>query len=185
MARSSKADRNVPAAAERRRNVIVRIVFSTNTVVVFALVVGIVVIAGRDSGGEAGASPSSVTESGAVRAAAADVELAEGTMTPKRVVTIYEDFQCPVCKNFESTFGNALDELRTSGAAAIETWLGFHSDAYAQQPSEGGQGLSDDQLSAIAAQAGAPESIGDCISSGKYTDWVASTTLSAAVLAIQ
>jgi protein-disulfide isomerase len=209
VARSSKADRNVLAAAEHKRDVIVRIVL-TAIVVVFALVVGIVVIAGRESGGGTGASPSSVTESGAVRAAVADVELAEGTTNPKRVVTIYEDFQCPVCKNFESTFGDALDALRTSGAAAIdyhpiaildrmsstdystraanasacvadsstETWLDFHSAAYTQQPAEGGQGLSDDQLSAIAVQAGASESVGDCISGGRYTDWVASTTQS-------
>lgn len=201
--------RNRLAEAEHRRAVWVRVGL-TAAVIVFALIVGTVVIAGRDTEPVAGTAPTSVTESGALRAASPDVELAEGTDSPKRVLTIYEDFQCPVCKSFEAAFGPTLDQLRTTGTAAIdyhpisildrmsttdystraanaslcvadssiETWLGFHSAAYELQPAEGGQGLTDGQLTEIATAAGAPETVGECIIGGDHTDWVTSSTQS-------
>lgn len=35
-------------------------------------------------------------------------------------VTLYEDYQCPICKQFESVYGAALDALVKSGDAEIE-----------------------------------------------------------------
>lgn len=35
------------------------------------------------------------------------------------VIDIWEDFQCPVCKQFESIVGNYLSELSTSGKAKV------------------------------------------------------------------
>ena len=209
MSRPNKDHKNALAVAEHKRDVLVRIGI-TAALVVFALVVGFVVLQNRDSNSDAAATPVSVTDTGAIRAVSPEVQLADGTESPRRVVTIFEDFQCPVCKSFEAGFGPILDELRTSGAAAIdyhpiaildrmsssnystraanasvcvadsstETWLAFHESAYAQQPAEGGSGLSDDQLTQIATQSGAPESVGECISSGRYEGWVASSTQS-------
>ncbi|KQU01946.1 hypothetical protein ASG56_20720 [Rhodococcus sp. Leaf7] len=118
MSKTDRAQRNALAEAERRRSVLIRAGI-TAALVVFALIVGIVVISGRDTPGAA-AAPASVTDTGALRAAEPDVETLGGGQTPTRVLTIYEDFQCPSCRAFEATFGSALDELRTSGAAAID-----------------------------------------------------------------
>ncbi|USI93086.1 DsbA family protein [Rhodococcus pyridinivorans] len=203
----SKLHANVLAAAERRGDARVRIGLAA-VLVIFAVAVVMLIVGGRDTASEAAVVPTAVTETGAIRAVAPEVELEAGTDSPRRVVTIYEDYQCPACKNFEATFGGTLDELRTTGTAAIDyhpiafldrmsttgyssraanasvcvaesaidSWRGFHSAAYAQQPPEGGQGLSDDQLSEIAVAAGAPESVSECISSGRYNDWVESST---------
>lgn len=35
-------------------------------------------------------------------------------------VVLYEDFQCPICKQFEETFGGQLEELRNSGDITVE-----------------------------------------------------------------
>ncbi|MCZ4521740.1 thioredoxin domain-containing protein [Rhodococcus ruber] len=209
MPKTARTQLNTLAAAEHRRSIWVRIGV-TAALVAFALIVGIIVIASRDSSTQTAAEPTSVTETGALRAASPNVELAEGARSPKRVLTIYEDFQCPVCKNFEATFGSNLDELRTSGIAAIDyhpiaildrmsstdystraanaslcvadssidTWLGFHSAAYEQQPAEGGSGLTDEELTDMAVAAGAPDTVQDCITGGHYADWVGDSTRS-------
>ncbi|MGA9873992.1 MAG: thioredoxin domain-containing protein [Rhodococcus sp. (in: high G+C Gram-positive bacteria)] len=208
MSKTDRSGRNALAEAERKRSVLIR-AGMTAVVVIFALVVGIVVISGRDTPSAASA-PASVTESGALRAAEADVETGPDGQAPKRVLTIYEDFLCPSCQAFETTFGSALDELRTSGAAAIDyhpiaildrmsttdystraanaslcvadssmdNWLRFHSAAYEQQPTEGGPGLTDDQLTEMAVAAGAPATVDECITAGAHTDWVAASTQS-------
>lgn len=208
VSKANKQYKNQMAAAEHKRDVQVRIIL-TAVLVIFALAVGFFVIQGRDGSADA-AAPRSVTDSGAIRAVSPDVELTEGSETPKRVLTIFEDFQCPVCKSFEAAFGGILDELRTSGVAAIDyhpiaildrmsstnystraanasvcvadssvdTWLTFHSSAYAQQPAEGGEGLSDEALGDIATAAGAPDSVRGCIEDGQHEDWVTSSTQS-------
>jgi protein-disulfide isomerase len=44
------------------------------------------------------------------------------------VVTIYSDFACTHCAEFETTYGQTLATLQTSGQIAIEYWpLGFGS----------------------------------------------------------
>jgi protein-disulfide isomerase len=53
--------------------------------------------------------------------------------------------------------------------------LGFMQAMYAGQPSEGSTGLTDDEISAIAAQAGATNSA-SCIADGTYTKYVTSMT---------
>ncbi len=63
----------------------------------------------------------------------------------------------------------------TAGNGDFSTWLKFHDALYAQQPAEGGSGLTDDQLNSIAKQAGA-ENVGQCIADGQFRDHVANTT---------
>lgn len=125
-------------------------------------------------------------------------------------ITVAEDLQCPVCKQFEETSGDKLRELAESGDAKIEyrgvafldrassteyssralnawacvadqgdedAWSAFHQAMYAQQPAEGGEGLTDAQLVDIATEAGADEdAVTSCIDDGTYRDWVTYTT---------
>jgi protein-disulfide isomerase len=70
---------------------------------------------------------------------------------------------------------------RASGALACvavdqpDKTLAYLSALYADQPAEGTQGLSDKELVALAAQAGAPGA-GSCITAGDYTGWADAVT---------
>jgi protein-disulfide isomerase len=131
------------------------------------------------------------------------IALGSGPVT----VEAYIDFLCPFCKQFEAGSGPALtrmvedglvtlvyhplgflDRLSTthyssraaaaSGCASDHGRFPEYRDAlFANQPPEGGPGLSDDQL----IQLGQAVSIGDarfpkCVAEGAYLDWVAYVT---------
>lgn len=122
-------------------------------------------------------------------------------------VDIYEDFMCPHCKEFEDAYGAAVTKLGADGkarlvyhpiaildrasttnystraaaaagcAAAGGKFRDFAQALFAQQPSEGGAGLSDDQLVQIGSSAGLSEStFGQCVRDGTYDSWVRHVT---------
>ncbi|MBC3194251.1 thioredoxin domain-containing protein [Pseudonocardia sp. C8] len=121
-------------------------------------------------------------------------------------IDIYLDFQCPACKQFEEISGTALDELRDTGQAQIiyhpiaildrvspdqyssrsAAASGCAADAgvfrqfekllYANQPTEGDPGLTTEQLTQFAQQAGAGPDIGQCISDERYEPWAQGIT---------
>jgi protein-disulfide isomerase len=47
---------------------------------------------------------------------------------------------------------------------------------YANQPPEGGDGLPEEKLVALGAQAGAGPGFADCVSSNRYAAWTAALT---------
>jgi protein-disulfide isomerase len=131
------------------------------------------------------------------------IVLGSGAVT----VDAYIDFLCPFCKQFEAASGPALarmveDELITlvyhplgfldrlstthyssraasaSGCAADQGRFPEYRDAlFANQPPEGGPGLSDDQL----IQLGQAVGIGDarfaaCVAEGAYLEWASYVT---------
>ena len=58
-----------------------------------------------------------------------------------------------------------------------ETWLAWHGLMFDGQPAEGGAGLTDAELAAIAGEAGADEAEKfTCIEANTYGDWVKATT---------
>jgi len=63
-------------------------------------------------------------------------------------------------------------------AAPDRVWA-FHTALYGQQPAEGSEGLSDEQIADIAADAGVPADVVDLFTDGTYQPWVASVTLEA------
>lgn len=69
-----------------------------------------------------------------------------------------------------------------AGCAADAGRLSEYTEAlYADQPDEGGPGHTNERLVEIAAAAGLPgESFGQCLSEGRYGDWVAHVTESMA-----
>src|SRR5918992_5357803 len=98
-------------------------------------------------------------------------------------IDLYLDFQCPACAQYEQQASSTIDELVTSGQARVvyhpvaylnrfsstqyssrsSAAAGCAADAgvlprfaqllYSNQPPEGGDGLPDDQLVALGAQA--------------------------------
>jgi protein-disulfide isomerase len=95
------------AKARRRRTAVVA--GAAVAVLVLVVLVGYFVQSNRGSTtASGGATPANLVGGGVVVGAAAPV-----------TVTVYEDFQCPVCKAFEQTTGPTLDALREAGTVQV------------------------------------------------------------------
>jgi protein-disulfide isomerase len=133
-----------------------------------------------------------------------------GNASAPVVVDLYEDFQCPACRQFEEQSGTTLDGLvqegtvrlryrpiaildrfssdeystRALNAAAVvadesgdEAFRTYHAALYANQPAEGGAGLSDAQLTALAVVAGASgPAVHEAIVQLRFADWTVRVT---------
>jgi protein-disulfide isomerase len=100
-------------AADRKRDMFIKIGL-TAIVVLFAVGLVFYIISGKDKG---------VGDTQAVRVASGALVKKEGTDEPKAVLSIYEDFQCPHCRDFAKTFGPTLAKLSDSGAAAVDYYM--------------------------------------------------------------
>jgi protein-disulfide isomerase len=195
------AEAAAQARAQRRRRAVIGGVVAA-VLVVLAVVVTVVVQDRRTATAADAAVPANT-------AAGGDVVVVGQAAAPV-TVDLYEDFQCPNCKNFEDTDGATLASLVSAGtvqlhyhgmafldtsandrystralnaAAAVVNAAGpdafqtFHDLLYANQPEEGGSGLTDDQLAAYATQAGAGgEAVEQQIRDLTYGDWVSNVT---------
>jgi protein-disulfide isomerase len=126
-------------------------------------------------------------------------------------ISVYVDYLCPYCGEFEQINGGPIEEWVESGEAtltvhpiailtsrsngtryseraaaaaacvgAVEpgSFYAFHSALFAQQPREGTDGLSDPELTDLAAtEAGATDpDTAACIAEGRYRGWVQDAT---------
>lgn len=116
------------------------------------------------------------------------------------VVDIYEDFQCPICQQFEGLNGEYINNLITEKKAAVRfnilsflgdesvraanaaacsndenKFLDFHLGLYANQPTAENSGeWSSDRLIEIGKAVGiTSESFKSCVKDMKYEGWVA------------
>lgn len=123
------------------------------------------------------------------------------------LVEVYEDFLCPACGRFEESAGAGLREMTSDGrvrvvfrpmafldgastarystralnAAACAVDAGrfpqYHERLFANQPAEGGPGLSDAQLVALGAEAGITDKgFADCVDSLDFETWTQGAT---------
>ncbi|MFT3716964.1 MAG: thioredoxin domain-containing protein [Gordonia sp. (in: high G+C Gram-positive bacteria)] len=115
-----------PREAERRRSLIGSIIAA---VVVLAVAAGFIVWGThKNSGPEGGsATPTVVTADGALR-----VSKAPAGSQPAVVVSVAEDFQCPVCRQFETTFGSTVDSLADDPRVAIDYFPLAYLDKYSR-----------------------------------------------------
>ena len=116
-------------------------------------------------------------------------------------VDVYIDFLCPFCRRFEEASGaeleaivdrglgsvvyhplGFLDRLSTtryssraaaaSGCASDRRRFAEYKNAlFANQPEEGGPGLSDYQLAQLGVALGLDPGFARCIGDGRYLDW--------------
>jgi protein-disulfide isomerase len=102
-------------AADRRRNLFIQIGL---TAIVVLLGVGLVlyIVMGADKKPASG-------ESKSIRVSTEKVINKEGTTEPKAVVSLYEDFLCPHCRDFEQKFGPTINQLIDSGAIAADYYM--------------------------------------------------------------
>ncbi len=102
-------------AADRRRNVMIQVGL-TAIVVIFAVVLVVYIVTSgstKPAGGEAKS----------IRVATSNVITKPGTTDPKAVISLYEDFLCPVCGQFEQQFGPTVSKLIDSGAVAADYYM--------------------------------------------------------------
>jgi protein-disulfide isomerase len=102
-------------AADRKRNLFVQIGL-TAVVVVFAVALVLYIVTSAED------KPGSGEATG-VRVAAENVVTKEGTSEPKVVLSLYEDFLCPACGNFENQFGSTINKLIDTGAVAADYYM--------------------------------------------------------------
>jgi protein-disulfide isomerase len=113
-------------------------------------------------------------------------------------IDIYEDFQCPFCKQFESANLKYIESLITEKKAEVtyhllsfvgpesvvaanaaacaadeNQFLSFHGTMYANQPSSENSGeWSKERVLAIGEAAGiSSDSFTNCVNDGKYLGW--------------
>jgi protein-disulfide isomerase len=115
------------------------------------------------------------------------------------VVDIYEDFQCPICQQFEGLNGKYISSLVTEKKATVKfhilsfigpesvraanasacandegKFVDFHNALYANQPTTENSGTwTSDRLIAIAGAVGIKsDSFNSCVKDMKYEGWV-------------
>lgn len=75
---------------------------------------------------------------------------------------------------------------RSSNAAmcvadgAKDSFIEFHETMFANQPAQGTPGMTNEEMADIAREAGAPESVAECIMNEEFTDYVDAITQYAA-----
>ena len=102
-------------AADRKRNLAIQIGL-TSVVVIFAVALVLYIVMSSDKKPESG-------ESKSVRIASSDVIKKEGSSDPKVVLSLYEDFLCPHCGEFEKQFGPTVRKLISTGAVAADYYM--------------------------------------------------------------
>lgn len=172
------AARQASQVAEKRERTI-RLIGTGVIVVVVAAIIGIGVMGSR--------SDNAPSDNGTIPAAV-DQETGGWTLNPNTTATavmdLYEDFQCPGCRDFEASFAETYKQLaddnvvkviihpaafldqRFAGensARAISAWgcaidagkgWEFHRDLYAAQSATEGAGWTDAQFGVVAKTAG-------------------------------
>lgn len=116
----------------------------------------------------------------------------------KPQIDVWEDFQCPACKNFEGANGATVHTLATSGKARVVfhtlsflgaesvilanagacaadegKFLQFHDYLYQNQKPENSAYWGLNRVTAAGVAAGLPKkSFTECVKSGKFAKWV-------------
>ncbi|HEX2284258.1 MAG TPA: thioredoxin domain-containing protein [Mycobacterium sp.] len=132
-------------AADRKRNLAVQIGL---TAVVFNFAVALVlyiVMSAEDKPAEG--------EAKSIRVTSANLITKEGTSEPKAVLSLYEDFLCPACRNFEQQFGPTVSKLIDSGAVAADYYmvsiLDRQGDGYSTRASNAAYCVADQSTDAF------------------------------------
>ena len=199
-AERAAAIRKEQEARERRRRTLTVTVVLVSLVALFAI--GYAVQSSRDTTGQLATPPSGVVGRYAVP---------HGEATAPVRISVYEDFMCPFCGQFEAESRETLATYVEQGDVRVEYHLisfldsasngtdystramnalgvvlddagpevakKFHDLLFDNQPEEGSDGLSDEELIDFAVEAGATQSdVAGPIESLKFEGWVKNAT---------
>lgn len=205
LAAKKAAEAAAAAAAKRRRKILTWIGVAAAMVlaVVVGLIVGsnspdAAQDGSSDASVAAGFPESTLTDDGVVMVAADATD-------PVRV-ELYVDLQCPACKEYEGRVADTLERLVIDGqvellvhpiaildrssstqyssragaavacAAEDGRYWQYQKLLYAEQPPEGGDGLTEERLIELGTQVGLPSSFAECVTSDAQADWIAQST---------
>jgi protein-disulfide isomerase len=131
-------------AADRKRNLLIQIGL-TSVVVLFAVVLVLYIVLGSDKPAQG--------EARAIRVTSSDLITTEGTTEPKATLSLYEDFLCPACGNFERQFGPTISKLIDSGAVAADyrlvSILDARGDGYSSRAGAAAYCVADESIEAF------------------------------------
>ncbi|GFG49851.1 hypothetical protein CQY20_03755 [Mycolicibacterium agri] len=102
-------------AADRRRNLMIQIGLTAIVVLVGVGLVLYIVMSGEKK--------PAAGEAKAVEISSSKLITKEGSTEPKAVVSLYEDFLCPHCRDFEQEFGPTISQLIDSGAIRADYYM--------------------------------------------------------------
>jgi protein-disulfide isomerase len=102
-------------AADRKRNLAIQIGL-TAIVLVFLVVVVLYFAVFSDKKPQSG-------EAKSIRVTSSNVIKKDGSDEPKVVLSLYEDFLCPHCGQFEQQFGPTVNKLIDTGAVAADYYM--------------------------------------------------------------
>ena len=129
-----------------------------------------------------------------------------GELTGVPVIDVYEDFQCPVCAQFEAAQGDYLESLIAEKKATVvfhtlsfigtesvlsanaaacsadeDKFLALHKMLYQTQPKENSGAWTNESLVAAGNSVGiSSESFEKCVNTGQYAGWVNNVAAAAA-----
>ncbi len=186
-------------AAERRRKAGLASVVAA-AVLVVAVIIGVAVYNTRDKAPDQFAIPTGASATGVV----------VGKADAKTTIDLYVDYMCPRCREFETAVTPALDKAveagtvkivyhpltildgasstkystRAAAAAGSAAEAGafdkFTKALFANQPDEGGAGLTNDRLIELGKEAGITSAdFAAQVKDQKYADWATALTESA------
>ena len=187
----------IQAAKEKRSRRILMVVVAAVLALIIAAVVVIAIQANRTLLSDfEGATPAGSNLHGGIPIGA---EGAGSTNEDAPELDVYVDFMCPHCGTFEQINGEDLAQAAADGEVTVnyhpvsflseysaraanafaevansapESAMDFMNAMFANQPTEGGEGLSDEQIAEIAVEAGVPQDVADTLADGTYTEWV-------------
>jgi protein-disulfide isomerase len=102
-------------AADRKRNMAIQIGL-TAVVVIFAVALVLYIMHSADKKPAQG-------EAKSIRVTSSSLIKKDGSDEPKAVLSLYEDFLCPACGNFEKNFGPTVNKLIDTGAVAADYYM--------------------------------------------------------------
>lgn len=129
-----------------------------------------------------------------------------GDLKSVPVIDLYEDFQCPVCAQFEGAQGQYIESLIAEKKATVvfhtlsfigtesiiaanaaacsadeDKFLALHKMLYQTQPKENSGAWTNEALVAAGGSVGIKsKSYKECVTNGTYADWVSNVQASAA-----
>jgi protein-disulfide isomerase len=132
-------------AADRKRNLMIQIGL-TAVVVVFAVALVLYIVMSADKKPASG-------EAKSIRVTSSNLITNEGSTEPKAVLSLYEDFLCPACGNFERAFGPTISKLIDTGAVAADyhmvSILDAQGDGYSSRAGAAAYCVADESIDAF------------------------------------
>ena len=113
--KSKRPARHDLKAQDRRRSLAIQIGL-TAIVVVFAVALVLYIVMSHTKKPAAG-------EAKSIRVTSSSLIKKDGSTEPKAVLSLYEDFLCPHCGDFEKSFGPTVNKLIDTGAVAADYYM--------------------------------------------------------------